>query len=97
MLANQPAVTGAAAGVQEDPDRGGLVDSSDLNSAGSLDQQHVLERCVWSPWNPWDPKLIWRNDFYTLLKLKYVKLKVHTPSESGAQAGPNIQSLSIAF
>lgn len=46
MLVNQPAVTCAAANVHEDPDGRGLVDSPDINSAGSLDQQHVLERCV---------------------------------------------------
>ncbi|XP_030274800.1 kinesin-like protein KIF17 isoform X1 [Sparus aurata] len=40
----EPAVTCAAANVHEDPDGRGLVDSPDINSAGSLDQQHVLER-----------------------------------------------------
>lgn len=46
MLVSQPALPCAAVGVLKGPDEDGLVHSADVDAAGPVDQQHVLDRFV---------------------------------------------------
>lgn len=45
-VVRQPDILNAEVVVQKDPHRDGLVDSPGINTTGTLDQKHVLERFV---------------------------------------------------